>query len=661
MATFRWNSSATTPYRTTTYYNGATTLSNTVSNVPLGRAGYRLANGISDTNAAIYITTARMYLAGYGSSSTVSINVGTASSSSFSVAGVSTSLVEPRAANTGFKTVNMKVGAGTTSLSMGVTCNSAIFFGRWGNTADSTTLWGECEYIEVPTAPGTPSASNETSSGFRASWSAASDFGGGSLSNYVVQISTSSSFSSGTIYETTNTYYDFSGLSASTTYYVRVFAGNEIYTDFSSQSVSVASGTLTAATTSAYNTPVITNGLSNQTLRVGEYFSDYVSANYTYSAYGQGGTNFSISSNLPAGNNISVTDSGTYGSVGGTVGSIATGNYTVTLTASGPGGSVTDSATYSISQALPSWTDTSLPNGTKGTYYSSTFSATNATSWNITGIPAGMASTGTNGSTVTIYGTPTVYGSQTITATPYNTDNAAGSTQNISFYLNDSAVAWADNSLSAFDRKGTSYSDGVSAIGGTTRSYSISSGSLPSGISLSSSTGTISGTLTGYGPYSFTVRASNADGTSLITANFSGTILDVALTWSDQILTSSIATQDVSYTDGVSVQSGPTVSYSVYSGSLPTGISLNSSTGVISGTPTVPDEYPFVIRATNGSNETIETSTLTITVESAGGYVKVWNGTTWADGTAYVRQSGTWVEGTVKLRGASSWGDSFSS
>ena len=68
-----------------------------------------------------------------------------------------------------------------------------------------------------------------------------------------------------------------------------------------------------------------------------------------------------------------------------------------------------------------------------------------------------------------------------------------------------------------------------------------------------------------------------------------------------------------------------------------------------------------MIRATNGSSETLDTSTLTITVESAGGYVKVWNGSSWANGTAYVRQSGTWVEGTVKLRGASSWGDSFSS
>jgi hypothetical protein len=93
---------------------------------------------------------------------------------------------------------------------------------------------------------------------------------------------------------------------------------------------------------------------------------------------------------------------------------------------------------------------------------------------------------------------------------------------------------------------------------------------------------------------------------------------------------------------------------------LPPGVSLNSSTGAITGTPTTAGTYNFAVRATNGSSETINTSTLTITVAAAGGYVKVWNGSSWANGTAYVRQSGQWVQGTVQIRNGGNWGNSFS-
>lgn len=691
MPTFLWNSSSSSgPYRTTTYYNGATTLSNTVSNVPLGRAGVRQSNGQQDTNAAIYITTAKMYLAGYGSSAGVTINVGTVSSSQFTVSGVSTTLVEPRAADTGFKTVNMKVGAGTTSLSMGVTCNSAIFFGRWGTTADSTTLWGQCEYIEVPTAPGTPSASSITSSGFTASWSAPSDFGGGSLSSYIVQIATDSGFSSGlSTYTTSSTSYTFSGLSPSTTYYVRVYAGNEIYTDFSSQSTSVASGTLTASTIASTITITFdfqggSGSPSSKTINVGDAIGTLPSASqgtynfvgWYYSPNGQGGqvtssTTFSSPDTIYAYWESAVTFNANGGTNGQTV-YVPKGNSVNTSSVSTSRSGFTFLGWYSTTTGGTQYT-TFTPTGAITIYanwqgtvtYSEQGGTTVTDATFILGNSVSLPSTTRTGYSLSGWYTASSGGSSVGTAGQSYTPSSS-----LTLYAQWAAlpVSWSDASLTLTARKGTAYSSTVAA------SYvnTWNDGILPSkGLSFTqgtsttgSSTSTLSGTPNDYGDLTFTLTPYNADGIAGDAYTYTIAIADVALSWSDQVLTSSLATESVSFTDSVSVDTGPTTTYSIASGGLPSGVSLNSSTGVISGTPTAGSagSYDFVVRATNGTGETIDTNTLTITVEAAGGYVKVWTGSAWANGIVYVRQSGAWTEATAKVRNASSgWTDSFSS
>lgn len=425
------------------------------------------------------------------------------------------------------------------------------------------------------------------------------------------------------------------------------------------QTVTLTSGspTLTLYAQWQQVIPVWSNGLTNYTtVRVGDSFSDYLQA-----------TNATSYSLVTGPLNLYVQNYGSYAYLFGTIAAQSSGTQTVTVRATADGGGTADvSDTFSLRQALPVWTDTSLADGTKGTFYSSTFSATNATSWSISGVlPSGLSTSGTSGSTVTVSGTPSVYGTYTVTATPYQSDGDAGTTQNITFTIADSAVSWTDNTISSISRKNSSYSDSISAIGGSSRTYGVYSGSLPSGVSLNSSTGAITGTPTTYGEFNFVIYATNADSSSTIyTSSLLMDVQDIALSWSDQVLVSSLATESVSYTDGVSVSSGPDTTYSLASGSLPSGVSLNSSTGVISGTPAEGSagSYTFVIRATNGTGETLDTNTLSITVEAAGGYVKVWNGSAWVEGTAYVRSSGnTWVEGTVQVRSSNTWTDSFSS
>lgn len=56
------------------------------------------------------------------------------------------------------------------------------------------------------------------------------------------------------------------------------------------------------------------------------------------------------------------------------------------------------------------------------------------------------------------------------------------------------------------------------------------------------------------------------------------------------------------------------ITYAIASGALPTGLSLNTSTGVISGTPTVNTgtPYSFVVSATDNGGNTVNSSTLTL-------------------------------------------------
>lgn len=205
--------------------------------------------------------------------------------------------------------------------------------------------------------------------------------------------------------------------------------------------------------------------------------------------------------------------------------------------------------------------------------------------------------------------------------------------------------SWIDSAIASTATRGTAYSDGVSA--NATSSYSIVSGQLPAGLTLNTSTGAITGTPTTVESRSFTIRANGTFEGAVDTAV--GITVNPALPVFSDASVNSSARVGIAYSDGVTASEA--ASYSIFSGALPNGLSLNTSTGAITGTPTTPGAFTFVIRATNVTGST-NTGTLTITAISA---ARVWNGSAFVSGLVNVWNGTSFVSGTIRVWNGSSW------
>jgi hypothetical protein len=199
------------------------------------------------------------------------------------------------------------------------------------------------------------------------------------------------------------------------------------------------------------------------------------------------------------------------------------------------------------------------------------------------------------------------------------------------------------------------YSQTLAATGGTlSYTWSITSGTLPAGLSLNSATGVISGTPTATGSATFTVQVNDAGGT---TAARSLTITVFAL---PAVSTASFSAGTVgsAFSAALAATGGKaSVTWSIASGTLPAGLTL-SSAGVISGTPTTASTSTFTVRVTD-ANGKAATRSLSITVtapskpdlivSAVSGPASITRGSTRYTFTATVKNLGTAGSAATKL------------
>lgn len=241
--------------------------------------------------------------------------------------------------------------------------------------------------------------------------------------------------------------------------------------------------------------------------------------------------------------------------------------------------------------------DINLPSGQAGVAYTAvdlkTYFATTpeeGTTYLATNLPTGMS---INASTGWISGTPLESGEF---AGVFSLKNG-GITDNFSFALMIAPALGAPeitNSLTALGAVGESF---VFALTASNSPTSFNLGTLPAGLAYDAENSRIAGTPTTAGTYNVSLSANNATGeggavTLVITIDPSGPVPAI----------NSAATVTANLNEALSYQITASNSPTSYTANnLPVGLSLNATTGEISGTPTVAGVRIATLVANNGN------------------------------------------------------------
>lgn len=320
---------------------------------------------------------------------------------------------------------------------------------------------------------------------------------------------------------------------------------------------------------------------------------------YSQTLTASGGTaplTWSISTGtLPAG----LTLNASTGAISGTPTTAGTSDFTAMVTdSSNPAKSATRALSITVSApAALTITTASLPGAVIGTPYNQTLTAAGGISpytWSIsTGtLPAGL---NLNTSTGAITGNPTTAGTAnfTVMVTDSATPTAATATKALSITVTSAPPLTITTASLPGGTVGTAYSQTLAATGGTgAYSWSVSVGTLPAGLTLTPATGVISGTPTTAGTANFTAMVTDSASPTANTATQALSIVVAAAGTPITITTTSplaAATFGTAYSQTLAATGGSgAYTWAVTAATLPTGLSLNASTGVISGTPTAP-------------------------------------------------------------------------
>jgi hypothetical protein len=321
--------------------------------------------------------------------------------------------------------------------------------------------------------------------------------------------------------------------------------------------------------------PVITSSLTVSAFVGFPYNPLYqITANNFPNAFGATG--------LPAGLAINTQT----GVISGTPTSPA-GTYNVSISASNLGGADTKTLVITLAKPPPPVISSATSgNAVAGWPYSYQVTASNfPSSFSASGLPAGLSM---NTATGLISGAAGGAGVFTVNLSATNAGGTGTATLTLTVVLPSAPVINSSATASGVYLTPFNYQ-----IGGTNIPLSFGATGLPAWASINTSTGAISGTPDVIGTSTVTVSATNLGGTG--TATLTITIADIP-TPAITSATSATGTNGVPFQYQIQASNGP-LSYSA--SDLPAGLSIDTATGLISGTPPIPGAFNVTIGATN--------------------------------------------------------------
>lgn len=232
-------------------------------------------------------------------------------------------------------------------------------------------------------------------------------------------------------------------------------------------------------------------------------------------------------------------------------------------------------------------------------------------SMNSGSLPAGLALNPVQG---TISGTPTIPGVYAFTVRLTDSAPTTVTSQELRITVIPGPLRILSPENLPDGTTGANYSFILQKAGGAPPyTWRLADGALPPGLSFNTSTGTISGKPVEDGDFSFTIELKDAQPvTTSVTFSIHVELGPLVIVSSGDLTTGK---RNTPYTHQL-VGSGGRAPYvwSIASGALPAGLSLNETTGVISGTPTTLGIATFTVRLTDAASGDVTSNTLRINI-----------------------------------------------
>ncbi|MGA2336013.1 MAG: choice-of-anchor D domain-containing protein [Terriglobales bacterium] len=316
------------------------------------------------------------------------------------------------------------------------------------------------------------------------------------------------------------------------------------------------------------------------------------------------------------------------------------GGITLVSNASNSTLNVSLSGTGMAPAQAPVITSATTASGTAGTAFSYQIAATNTpTSYGATGLPAGLSVNSGNG---LISGTPPTAATSTVTLSASNSGGTANATLTLTI---KPAVPVITSATTASGTAGSAFSYQIAASN-TPSSYGATG--LPAGLSVNGTSGLISGTPTAAATSTVTLSANNSGGTG----SASLTLTIAAAPIPAPVITSA-TTASGTAGSAFSYQIAASNTPSSYGATgLPAGLSVNGTSGLISGTPTAAATSTVTLSANNSGGTGSASLTLTINPAPAAGQLTA-NPASLAFGSAQVGSSLTLTDSLTNTGGSS--------